>query len=233
MELYIIRHGQSTNNALGSEVGRSKDPALTDMGGDQAAAVARHLSNGSNPDSALDKRDGYGINKLYCSAMLRALQTARPIASALGLQAEVWSPIHEQGGIYLDEGDGQRVGHPGLTRQEILDQFPNTVVPEDITEMGWWNRGWESETEAMGRAVAVADTLLERGKTSQERIGMVSHGYFINLLIKALLNQLPAPGLYYHHYNTAITRIDFHANGALVLRYLNRVNHLNTSQITQ
>ena len=232
MELYIIRHGQSTNNALGTAVGRTQDPALTDIGQEQAAAVADHLSNGSCPDGVIDKREGYQINRLYCSAMLRALQTALPIGEALGLQPEVWPTIHEQGGIYLDAEDGQRVGHAGLTRQEIVDQFPNTILPDDMTDAGWWNRDWESVTEAMGRAVAIANDLLERGKNSQERVAIVSHGLFINLLIKALFNQLPAPGLYYHHYNTAITRIDFHSNGPLVLRYLNRVNHLPASHIT-
>ena len=232
MELYIIRHGQSTNNALGTAEGRSKDPSLTDMGHEQAAAVADHLTNGSCPDGVIDKREGYQIDRLYCSPMLRALQTARPIGEALALQPEVWPTIHEQGGIYLDVGDGQRVGYAGLTRQEMIDQFPKVTLPDDLADDGWWNRDWESVTEAMSRAVAVADDLLERGKTSQERIAMVSHGLFINLLIKALLNQLPAPNLYYHHYNTAITRIDFHSNGPLVLRYLNRVNHLTSSYIT-
>lgn len=232
MELYIIRHGQSTNNALGNSAGRTQDPSLTAIGHQQAAAVAEHLGNGSCPDRLLDQREGYQIDRLYCSPMLRALQTARPIGEVLGLQPEVWTVIHEQGGIYLDDDDGGRTGYPGLTRQAILDQFPNVILPDAVTDTGWWNRDWESITESMGRAVAVASELTERGKHSDERIAIVSHGLFTNLLIKALFNQIPAPGIYYHHYNTAITRIDFHSNGPLVLRYLNRVNHLTPDLIT-
>lgn len=233
MELYIIRHGQSANNALGTAVGRTHDPELTETGHEQAAIVAGHLANGSCPDCAWEQRTGYQIDRLYCSAMRRALQTARPIGEALGLQPEVWIETHESGGIYLDMDDGSRTGYPGLTRREIETEFPNYVLPETITDQGWWNRDWESLSECMGRAVAVAEVLMERSKNSRERIALVSHGMFTNLLIKALFSQLPAPNIYYAHYNTAITRIDFHDNGALGMRYLNRVNHLPPELITE
>ena len=233
MELYIIRHGQSANNALGTAVGRSHDPGLTEIGQQQAATVANHLANGSCPDCAWERREGYEIDQLYCSAMTRALQTARPIGEALGLQPEVWLETHESGGIYLDGDAGTRQGYPGLTRPEIEAQFPGYVLPQGVTDQGWWNRDWESLSECMGRAVAVAETLIQRSQYSEERIALVTHGMFTNLLIKALFSQLPAPNIYYAHYNTAITRIDFYDNGTLGLRYLNRVNHLPPELITE
>lgn len=232
MELYIIRHGQSFNNALGTAVGRRKDPALTDAGQAQAAAVADHLGNGTCPDCAWEKREGYQIDRLYCSAMLRALQTVQPIGQALGMQPEVWVDIHEDGGIFLDDDKGQAVGYPGLTRSEILDQFPGYVLPDAVTDAGWWHGSQEAVSETMGRALAVADDLLERSQGNNERIAIVSHGMFTNLLIKALFSQLPASGIYYHHYNTAITRIDFQPGGRLILRYLNRINHLTPDLVT-
>ena len=232
MELYIIRHGQSTNNALGTEEGRSHDPELTEIGHKQAAAVADHLGNGACPDEVAEGRQGYQIERLYCSAMHRALQTAQPIGEALGLQPEVWVDIHESGGIYLDDDNGGTVGYPGLNRAEIAQHFPGYVLPDRVTEKGWWTRNRESLTECMGRAVMVAGDLTKRSKHSDERVAIVSHGMFVNLLIKALFSQLPAPGLYYWHYNTAITRIDFSPDGSMVLRYLNRVNHLTPELIT-
>ena len=48
----------------------------------------------------------------------------------------------------------------------------------------------------------------------------------MDTLLKALFNQLPSHHLWYHHYNTAITRIDFDEEGRLHLRYLNRIDHL-------
>jgi 2,3-bisphosphoglycerate-dependent phosphoglycerate mutase/probable phosphoglycerate mutase len=237
MKLYIIRHAQSTNNALANPRDRVYDPLLTELGYRQAEIVARHVATGIDPefvagvsdeDTAADSRQGYNISRLYCSAMYRALLTAKPIAQILGIRPEVWVDIHEHGGIYLDHG-GQRgiVGYPGKTRGEILDEFPDYILPDEITEAGWWEpeRGQEDWPSCQGRAIKVANTLREWSAT-RERVAIISHGGFIDVLMKALINQLPSPHLYYHHYNTAITRIDFRPEGPIDIRYINRFDHL-------
>jgi broad specificity phosphatase PhoE len=61
---------------------------------------------------------------------------------------------------------------------------------------------------------------------SHERIAVISHGGFMDALLKALTNQLPNPHLFYHHYNTGITSVDFRPDGTVDLRYLNRFDHL-------
>ena len=66
-----------------------------------------------------------------------------------------------------------------------------------------------------------------------ERIALVSHGTFLDALIKALFGQDFASQLYYTHYNTAISRIDFTPKGFLLLRYLNRTEHLSPELITR
>ena len=139
MELYIIRHAQSTNNALADLRDRVRDPALTELGQRQAEIVAEHLASGTNlelsvgtteEDTSVRQRHGYGLTRLYCSAMYRALQTAQPIGEALDLAPEVWIDIHEHGGIFLDHGEADGlVGYPGQTRSEILAEFPNYVLP--------------------------------------------------------------------------------------------------------
>lgn len=242
LELYIVRHGQSTNNALGADQSkRVKDAPLTELGHRQAQLVAAHLADGTHPEltlshkaegSQLAARRGYGITRLYCSAMHRALQTAQPISQALGIAPQVWVDIHEEGGIYNQQVDGRRIGDSGLTRAEIEAQFPGYILPEDVTERGWWNRDYEPIAASQGRAIRVAAQLRRWAWSnggpdfSGERIAIVSHGSFVDSLLKALLNQLPGDGLWYHHYNTAITHVDFRPNGALELRYLNRTDHL-------
>lgn len=232
MELYIIRHGQSTNNALADQRDRVCDPPLTELGKRQAETVAQHLANGVWPErlgwGSADEADGqgFGITRLYCSAMWRALQTAQPIGQALGLKPEVWIDLHEKGGIYLDHGEPTgRVGYPGKTRSEILAEFPDYVLPADITEHGWWKGGYEDTPACHQRAIRVAEKLRAQA-ASDERIAIISHGGFADALLKALFNQLPGHHLFYSHYNTAITRVDFQTDGRLVLRYLNRVDHL-------
>jgi broad specificity phosphatase PhoE len=61
---------------------------------------------------------------------------------------------------------------------------------------------------------------------SRQNVAIITHGGFMNVLLKALTNQLPASQIYYHHFNTAITRVDFRSDGALSLRYINRFDHL-------
>jgi 2,3-bisphosphoglycerate-dependent phosphoglycerate mutase/probable phosphoglycerate mutase len=167
--------------------------------------------------------------------MWRALQTARPIGEALGLTPEVWIDIHEVGGIFLDHDEtGQAVGYPGQTRPEILAEFPNYILPKGITEEGWWNNGREDWPGCLGRSIRVADELrnLAEQVGNDERVALVTHGGFIDALLKALLNLLPGRHMAFYHYNTAITRLDFWDDGRLGLRYVNRVPHLSPKMIS-
>jgi broad specificity phosphatase PhoE len=246
MEVYIIRHGQSTNNALmDDEHLRVKDPPLTEIGWQQAEAVAEYLANGHNRDELVRFRVGtperqqrysFGITHLYCSAMHRALQTAKPIGEKLGLQPNVWLDIHEHGGIYLSE-NGVTKGYGGLTRSQILAEFPDYLLPDEITEAGWYDakRGEETLAACYGRAILVANTLRERAWLDQhkhDRIALVTHGTFIDALIKALFNNLPSDDYYHNHYNTAITRILLQTTGESRVRYVNRIDHLPDDLIT-
>jgi len=243
MELYIIRHGQSTNNLtmITNVQDRVADPPLTDLGQQQAEALARHLQSGLNPDRIIDgaygrsdTQPGFGITQLYCSPMCRTLQTCQPISRALRLQPHVWIEIHEHGGIFLDHQDERGVvGMPGMTRSEILASFPDYQLPDAITEAGWWNAalGEEDLPSAQARAIRVAAALREQADRP-DRIAIVTHATFADCLLKALLNQLPTTRHFFAHYNTAISRVDFLDAHHLRLRFTNRVDHLPPEMIS-
>lgn len=242
MELYLIRHGQSANNALaGEQTLRTPDSALTELGHEQARLVAEYLKDGRNRDpwynpstgySRLEHEASWGITHLYTSPMTRALQTAAPIAAALDLRPGVWVETHEHGGVYQQRPEGI-TGFPGMARARIETDFPGYVLPDTITDEGWWNpaRGSETMPEAMARAVQVSIDLRQRAETN-ERIIMVTHGTFLDALIKALFAQLPSRAMFYLHYNTAITRIDFVERERLLLRYSNRTAHLPVDKVS-
>lgn len=236
MRLYLIRHAELTNNKLATSGGdwrtRSHDPSLTELGFKQAALLADHLAQAADHPAHLG--GGYDFTHLYCSPMLRTLQTAQPVAKVLGMNPEVWVDIHEVGGIFLEKEAGVVEGFPGLTRTEITAQFEGYVLPDEITEDGWWNveQGRETAAQFLSRALRVTLSLKERTH-NEETIALIVHGAFIDAVLKAFLNQLPShpEQLFYGHYNTGITRIDFNErNGRdhMSIHYMNRVDHIPT-----
>ncbi|MDQ3322680.1 MAG: histidine phosphatase family protein [Acidobacteriota bacterium] len=69
--LYLVRHGQSAGNAEGRFGGHSPTP-LSELGRQQAEITAKALSKEK-------------IETIYSSDLLRAVQTAQPLADILGL----------------------------------------------------------------------------------------------------------------------------------------------------
>ena len=223
MELFLIRHGQSTNNALTDWSQRVEDPLLTNSGEQQAELTARHVAAGLHLHPTARDAARPVLDQLYCSPMIRAMQTADAIAKAVGVTPQVWVDIHEVGGVYLDQGE-RKVGYPGRSRSELAQRFPRCVLVPDLTENGWWNRDFEESHVGHGRAASVAKMLRERA-AEDARVGLVSHGDFLSALLKALGGQPFDTGIYYEHRNTGITCIDLTPQAARV-RYLNRVDHL-------
>lgn len=247
MELYIIRHGQSTNNAIGEDAKRRvRDPELTEVGHKQADLAAEFLSTATDLEqivrhpadsSARVEPHKHGITHLYCSAMHRALQTARPIGAALGLKTEVWVDIHEHGGIFEEEEEGLYVGYGGLTRSQIVALFPDYALPETVTEAGWWKpeAGHEDIVLCHARAMRVKEQLLQRAMneaTADDHVAIISHGTFIDSLLKSFLRTLPGEHYFHWHYNTGMTRLDIWPSGRVIVRYINRVTHLPPELVT-
>jgi broad specificity phosphatase PhoE len=139
---------------------------------------------------------------------------------------------HEWGGIYLDHGEsGGVVGYPGQSRSDILRDFPDYILPESITDEGWWKEGREERSVCQGRALKVAERLLDWSNSDQS-VAMVSHGDFVDALLKALFSQLPGRNLYYRHWNTGITRIGLGGGDPLKIWYMNRIDHLEPGLIS-
>lgn len=70
--LWLVRHGESTWNALGLVQGQNDEACLTRKGSAQARRVARSLGSRQ-------------VRALYSSDLRRAVETAAPLAVALGL----------------------------------------------------------------------------------------------------------------------------------------------------
>ena len=246
MELYFIRHGQSQNNAGwgNPDYKENPDPALTEIGHEQACYVAEFLKDAQSirdPERwNVQNRLGFGLTHIYTSLMERAVNTAAPTARALGIPFAAWEEIHESGGIFGRDGEIKLKGLPGKTRDYYEHYFPELSLPEHLDGTGWWNRPFETEEQCQERAQKFLAELLarhgDREGLPEQRVAIFSHGGFFVHLMFAILN---APWRQAAHEskswfmmnNCAITRIDFHP-GEVTIAYLNRTDHLPDHLIT-
>ncbi len=101
LTLLLIRHGETALNAESRFRGRF-DVDLNDRGRQQAEALARGLPR------------SFPIGHIYSSPLKRCLETARPLATKLGLTV-----MAEPRLIDLDYGEWQ-----GRLIAEVAEQFP-------------------------------------------------------------------------------------------------------------
>jgi 2,3-bisphosphoglycerate-dependent phosphoglycerate mutase len=236
MHLYLIRHGQSTNNhlyaATGAEVGRAFDPELTETGRKQAECLSAYLATfASGRDPLLAP-----ITHLFTSPMLRAIDTGLPAARRLGLALTAWKDLHEGGGLFLeDEDTGELVGQPGPDRATIAARFPELGWPAEMGDGPWWNRPAELPEERLLRARRVLGALLaQHPPESEDGVVFFTHANFSNYMLAAAL-ATPGeqrPPAWFALHNTAICRIEFRPGGDPVIVFWNRTEHLPPELIT-
>jgi len=239
MQFYFIRHAQSSNNALWdatrSSKGRSHDPELSPTGVRQAERLAAVLAHrdAQQPEMWRDSQNinGFWLTHLYSSLMHRAVQTGSIVSEATGLPLEGWIDAHEEGGLFLeDEETGQRHGKPGYTRAHFQQLFPRLQLPYDIGENGWWDRPFEEFDQRVERAQRFLQSLVERHGGTDDRVAVISHGGFYNIIMHLIL-EMPLDHKYWFAMNnTGITRIDFVEERVII--YMNYLRHLPADLIT-
>ncbi len=255
MHLYLIRHAQSGNNELyyrtGASTGRHHDPPITDLGHRQAQHLAQFLAATRDiprdevrpyMDEFIERHDrrGFGLTHLYCSLMVRSVQTGSYIAEATGLPLMAWPEFHERGGLrHQDEETGENRGVEGPGREWFAAEYPHLIVPDTLGEAGWWSRPPETLDESWPRARQVWAELLARHGDTDDRVAVVSHIGFFQTLMMALFNagdslaaeHMGLTGIGFGMSNTSLTRLEI-VNGQATLRYLNRVDFFPDELIT-
>lgn len=158
-ELYLCRHGRTALNAAGVLRGRL-DPDLDEVGRAEAAALAGRLT-GTGPDGPL----GAAPVRVVASPLRRALQTARPLADAVGVPVESDRRL-------IDRAYGRYDGTPAeplIAEFGSLDATPGVEPAEAV------------RTRALD-AVAAWAALAEAGP-----VALVSHDAILRLLLDALV----------------------------------------------
>ncbi|MDY6874313.1 MAG: histidine phosphatase family protein [Chloroflexota bacterium] len=242
LQIYFIRHGQSENNVIMDELERHhylfhriEDPKLTEIGLKQAELVADFLAAGE-PSEGPDEqnRSGFGLTHLYCSLMSRAVQTAVPIARKTGLPLKAWPEVHETGGVFLAEKEDDKIiwnGLPGNGRSYYETNFPELILPEDLSDEGWWNREKEPREHYNLRAQSIVDRLIDEHGGTNHRVGIVMHGGIFTRILTVLFD-IQGKRYWFLMNNCGISRVDIRDNGRLTLSYMNKTDYLPDDLIT-
>ena len=222
MQLYLVRHAESENNAK-PPYERVEDPPLTRRG----IVQAEHLASWTRT---------LRIDTLITSPFLRTLQTTRRVIEATPQRLHVWHDIFERGGCYQGHQPGQERGAAGLGRAAILRHAgitpPDCLLDETIGEDGWWGgRPRETDEQAQRRCEAVIRRLTETFGDNGQTVVVVTHADFKRLLVAAMLaGGLQAESLGPMR-NTGITKINFDGR-RWQLDWFNSVSHLPSRLIT-
>ena len=249
MQLYLIRHGQSTNNARwetqdGAVAPLSSDPVLTEKGVLQAALLADFLaiSKPGEEDFWRDpqNRRGFGLSHIYCSLMQRSIHTGSIIANRLNLPLVGLPDAHEVGGIFLESmvNDVLEISiEHGVNQEFLTNHYPHLTLAQPIDSKGWWRGGKEDHSLPLKRAQGVLNWIKEHHLGSDDRVAIVTHGGFYNYLLRVMLKiSLDEPDNHKLDYrmiynNCAISRFDFVDNRILMV-YHNRTDFLTDDLVT-
>jgi len=207
MDLYLIRHAQSANNARPTE-SRVEDPGITELGCQQAERLGQWIGS-------------LNLTQVYTSAFLRTLQTTSYIHRATGIVPQVRVQLHEVGGCVAGTAAGSMKGRPGMNAAQIQEQFPGYLLPADLHANGWWNsQPYESYEAATLRAAQLLELTMQEFSTTTERIAYVMHADFkLTLLDQLAARLVDTP------WNTSVTHLRLQNNKLAVERY-NMVEHL-------
>lgn len=166
MHMYLARHGETE----GMAEQRYGDFGLSERGREQAARLAKRLST-------------VPLTHIYSSPMVRARQTAQAIAQGHGLPVVVLDGLGE-----VDIG-----ALNGLTRPEAMERYPWFFEQSRVrpTLDFRWPDG-ETTAQAFDRARRTWEALWERHREQDDALLVVSHTYYLNLFLLAVLG-LPFP----------------------------------------
>jgi broad specificity phosphatase PhoE len=201
--ILLIRHGQSRGNAEGRFGGHTATP-LSERGRAQAEATARALA-------------AENVTAIYSSDLLRAVETATPLADALDLEINRAEAFRERSVGRME----------GLTFEEAAAKFPDeygALLRRDFEHV---LAGGESYRQMLDRSARALDSAIDanRGGT----VAVFSHTGTIGILTLHLMGALDAPELrpvWLRTENCGISRIEIRSDGFIRVLALNDTRHL-------
>lgn len=162
--LFLVRHGQSAGNAEG-RFGGHGPTELSDLGREQALKTARVLAK-------------EGVDAIYSSDLIRAVQTARPLAELTGIPIRESAAFRERNVGVLQ----------GLTFDESKEKYPNDYYALVSRNVHHVITDGESYRHLLRRITAEFRNIIREHK--HQRIAIFSHTGAICFLTLYLLGAI-------------------------------------------
>lgn len=198
-KLIFIRHGYSEYNHLKKFTGQLDIP-LTPLGVKQAEITAQYLLK------------TYKIDAIYSSDLSRAVNTAKPVAAALGLPVQTDKRLRE-----LNLGD--------WTDMYIADVREKYPAEYEAYRKGARCMGGESTDELKDRALQAVLEIVRNN--ANKTVLITAHGGTIRAILRGLQNLSAADGAKVPIVsNNSVTEIDC-INGAFQIVKISYDEHLS------
>lgn len=201
--LYLVRHGQSAGNAEGRFGGHGPTP-LSELGQQQAALTAH----------ALFKEK---INVIYSSDLLRAVQTAEPLAKLLNIEINPTKDFRERHVGVLE----------GLTFDEARAQYPKDYFALVNREVAHVITSGESYRQLLDRTTETLNEILRKHRG--EKIAIFAHTgtiCFLTLYLMGAIHRRTRNTPWLVTSNCGINRFEFRGRNNIRVLAVNDTRHL-------
>ena len=169
MKLYFARHGESEANVQQVFWNQPEKYGLTDKGKEQAYNLVGNL-------------DSIAFSAIYCSPVLRAVQTAGIVGSRLDLTPEVADGLREWD-VGIIEGKKYNQETQALHWQVTAQWMKHDNHDAQI-------EGGESYTDIAGRFIPFINTLQETYGSTDTNVLLISHGGTLACMLPLLLSNV-------------------------------------------
>ena len=225
MEIVFIRHGQPEWIRNGLNVA---NPPLTELGHEQARAMARALASES-------------FDEVYASPLLRARQTAAPLFEALGRTEQIapWLEEIRDPGWHGTPQEKAQAAYDELRTRPVDDRWDGLHGGESIRDFTKRiRRGSDAFFTHRGMQRSSHDLPIWQIDEPGRRIALVAHAGTNSVSIAHLLGMQPTPWEWDRFVigHTAISRLEaleLHDGFTFSLSKLSDVEHLDAVQRTR
>lgn len=162
MKIIFFRHGETDNNVKNIMQGAGMDTPLNAHGIQQAKELG-------------EKAKSFGLEKIYSSTLIRAIQTATLMAATCGLDVEPIEGVEE---FHYGEVEGMYV--PDAIEKYGMDKVIIKATEKDMYDTPL--PGGETINQCITRVLNALQKIKEENEGKYERIAIISHGATLRLM---------------------------------------------------